>query len=221
VGVRGDRIAAIGNLSMSVAKRRVEAKGKAVLPGFIDLHSHASWRYLVDPRALSKLTQGVTLEIGGEGHSVAPMDAAAQPRQQRSFDRFAVKPDWGSLGALFNRLEREPGAINFATYVGTATVREQVVGFDDRPATTVELERMRAVVDEAMRDGALGVYSALMYSPDRFNRSEELIAMAKVAAKYGGTYQTHPRSESTLSTPPWARSSASRGRRRLEPISPI
>lgn len=196
VGIRDKRIAAIGDLEDMSARRRIDAEGKVVSPGFIDMHSHASWNYLVDPRAVSKVTQGITLEIEGEGHSVAPMDDAMAKRRREAFERFGVEGDWRSLDEFYRRLEANPGTINFATYLGTANVREMTVGFEDRQATTGELEEMRSIVAQAMRDGALGVYSALMYAPDRFNRTDELIAMAKVAARYGGVYQTHPRSES-------------------------
>lgn len=196
LAVRGERIAAMGNLAGRAAKQTINAGGNVISPGFIDMHSHASWHYLVDSRAASKVTQGITLEIEGEGYSVAPMDDAARGRRQAEFARFGVTPTWGSLADFFKRLEAQPATINFATYLGTANVRESVIGFDDRAASAEELERMRRMTESAMRDGALGVYSALMYSPDRYNRTEELIEMAKVAARYGGVYQTHQRSES-------------------------
>jgi N-acyl-D-amino-acid deacylase len=196
VGITDRRIAAIGDLSRASATRRIDAAGKVVCPGFIDMHSHASWGLLVDGRAASKITQGVTLEVEGEGSSVAPLtDAMVKVRRAR-FDRLKMNPDWRSLADFFRRFERTPPTINFATYLGTQNVREMVIGFDDRPATPQELERMRQITRQAMDDGALGIYSALMYSPDRFNRTEELIAMAKVAAEYGGVYQSHIRSES-------------------------
>jgi dihydroorotase/N-acyl-D-amino-acid deacylase len=196
IGVRGERIVAVGRLAGYTAARVIDATDKVVSPGFIDMHSHASWHYLVDGRAASKLTQGITLEIEGEGHSVAPLDAAARARAQHEFDRFGITPQWGSLAEFFTQLDSHPATINFATYLGTANVREAVVGFADRAATPAEIDRMRAMTELAMQQGALGVYSALMYSPDRYNRTEELVEMAKVAARYGGVYQTHPRSES-------------------------
>ena len=196
IGIRGKRIATIGDLSSAEAKRRIDAKNRVASPGFIDMHSHASWKLLVDPRAASKITQGVTLEIEGEGSSVAPLTPVLIEKQRRQYERFGITPDWRTIGDYFQRLERTPANVNFATYLGTSTVREIVIGHEDRPATPDELDRMRQMVREAMEDGALGIYSALMYSPDRFNRTEELIEMAKVASQYGGVYQTHPRSES-------------------------
>lgn len=194
VGIVGNRIAAIGKLGRAAARRRIDASGNIVSPGFIDMHSHASFYHLVDSRALSKVSQGITLEVEGEGHSVAPMDDAMARRLKSGFERFGVKGDWRTLNDFFQRLENNPATINFATYLGTENVREMVVGFEDRPATPEELDRMRDIVEAAMNHGALGVYSALMYSPDRYNRTSELVEMAKVASRYGGVYQTHQRS---------------------------
>ncbi|MGH9334906.1 MAG: N-acyl-D-amino-acid deacylase family protein, partial [Vicinamibacteria bacterium] len=176
--------------------RRIDAGGKVVCPGFIDMHSHASWKLLVDGRAASKITQGVTLEIEGEGESLAPLTDAMVEDRRKEYERFGIEPDWRSLDDYFRRFERTPPTVNFATYIGTVNPRVMVVGYDDRPATPEELSRMKDVVREAMEDGALGIYSALMYSPDRFNRTEELVEMAKVAAEYGGVYQSHIHSES-------------------------
>ena len=195
IGIRGRRITAIGDLRDAGAARRIDARGNIVSPGFIDMHSHASWNYLVDSRAVSKLTQGITLEIEGEGFSVGPMDEAAARQLAPVFARFGVNGDWRTLGQFFQRLEQHPATINFASYIGTGTVRQLVVGYADRRATPAELDRMRAMVAQAMREGALGVYSALLYPPDAYNSTEELIEMAKVARRYGGVYQTHPRSE--------------------------
>ncbi len=196
VGITGKRIAGIGDLSRARARRRVDAAGKIVSPGFIDMHSHASWGLLVDGRAASKITQGVTLEIEGEGESVAPLSDAMVEASREEFSRFGVDPEWRSLEDFFERFARTPPAVNFATHIGTSNPRQMVVGHDDRPATPEELEQMLSIVRAAMEEGALGVYSALMYSPDRFNRTEELVAMARVASEYGGIYQSHVRSES-------------------------
>ncbi|MEE9179992.1 MAG: amidohydrolase family protein, partial [Vicinamibacteria bacterium] len=195
VGIRGKKIAAIGDLGGAEASRTIDAGEKAVTPGFIDLHSHASWSFLVDSRAASVLTQGITLVVEGEGESVAPTSERYLAERMDSFERFGVTPDWRTLGEFFDRLEANPATINFGTYVGTATLREIVVGTEDRPATEEELAEMERLAAEAMEDGAFGVYSALMYVPDRFNRTDELIAMARVASRYGGAYQTHQRSE--------------------------
>jgi N-acyl-D-amino-acid deacylase len=196
VGIKGKKIAAIGDLAEAEAIHRIDVSDDIISPGFIDMHSHASWKLLVDRRAASKITQGVTLEIEGEGESVAPMNDAFVEARRENFERFDIEQDWRSLDSYFRRLERTPPTVNFATYFGTENAREMTVGFEDRPATAEELDEMRRLTREAMEDGALGIFSALMYSPDRYNRTEELIEMAKVAAEYGGVYQSHIRSES-------------------------
>jgi N-acyl-D-amino-acid deacylase len=195
VAIRGDRIAAIGPLLKAHGHREIDAQGRVVSPGFVDMHSHASWSYLIDSRAASKVTQGITLEIEGEGESVAPLTDRMVERRQKNYRRFAIKPDWRTLDDFFRRLEAHPATINFATYIGTGTVREYVIGLEDARASPKQLNAMRGLVAQAMQDGALGVYSALIYVPDTFNSTAELIEMAKVAERYGGVYQTHPRSE--------------------------
>ncbi len=195
VGIRGNRIAAVGDLDEAQAERTLDARGLVAAPGFIDMHSHASWLLLVDPRAASTVTQGITLVVEGEGESVAPTSEQYLAERLGSFKRFGITPDWRTLADFFERLGANPPTVNFATYVGTSTVREIVVGTENRPATETELREMERLVAEAMEDGALGVYSALMYVPDRFNSTAELVAMARVAARYGGAYQTHQRSE--------------------------
>lgn len=195
VGIRGQRIAALGDLSEAEAGRVIDAAGHVVAPGFIDLHSHSSWYFLVDPRTPSKVTQGITLDIEGEGRSVAPIDDRYVAERAASYERFGIDPDWRTLGEFFDRLDANPAAINFASFVGTGNIRELAVGLDDRPATPEELVEMERLTAEAMEDGALGVFSALMYTPDRFNTTEELVLMAQVAGRYGGVYQTHQRSE--------------------------
>jgi N-acyl-D-aspartate/D-glutamate deacylase len=196
VGIRGQRIAAIGDLSAATARRRIDAAGRVVCPGFIDMHSHASWKVLIDGRAASKVTQGVTLEVEGEGESIAPVNDAMVAARQQSYQRLGMNPDWRSLDDYFRRFERTRPAVNFATHIGSVNPREMVIGHADRPATKAELEQMKAIVRQAMEDGALGLYSALMYSPDRYNRTDELVELAKVASEYGGYYQSHIRSES-------------------------
>jgi len=195
VGIVGKHIVAIGELSGMPASTRIDAKGQVVSPGFVDMHSHASYTYFLDSRALSKISQGITLEVEGEGYSVAPLNDEMATGIERVFaDRPEFK--WRSLDDFLSLLEASPATINFATYLGSANVREMVVGLNDRPVTSEELDEMRAITDQAMRDGALGLYPALMYTPDRFNSTDELLAMAKVVGQYGGLYQTHPRSES-------------------------
>ena len=197
VGVRGDRIAAIGDLSGAAAKARINATGLVVSPGFIDLLGQSEFNVLVDNRAASKIMQGVTTEVTGEGTSIAPMNERLFADQADLYKHFNVAMDWHTLGEYFRRLEeRTRPAINLATFVGAGGLRTYVVGKDDRPATRAELDQMKALVAAAMEDGALGVSSSLQYMPDRFASTDELVELASVAARYGGVYFTHLRSES-------------------------
>ena len=199
VAVRNGRISGVGDLSASRkgrAKRRIDARNLVVTPGFIDLLGQSEYNVLVDPRAASKITQGITTEVTGEGQSIAPTNARLIGLGEEVWKHYGVKPDWTTLPGYFAAFHRKGGAINLGTFVGLGTVRQIVIGEDDRRATPEELSKMEALVDQAMRDGALGVSTSLQYVPDMYNSTEEIIAMAKVAAKYGGTYFTHQRSES-------------------------
>ena len=196
VAVRGGKIAAIGRLEGAAARRTIDARGLVLAPGFIDLLGQSEYNVLVDSRAASKVTQGITTEVTGEGESIAPLNAAIVAESADLYARYGVKPDWTTLDGYFRTLERRGTAINLGTFVGSATAREMVVGWEDRPAPPAELKRMEALVDQAMREGALGVSSSLQYVPNIYSTTDELIALAKVAAKYGGAYFTHQRSES-------------------------
>ena len=195
VGVRDGRIVAVGALSGHAAKRTIDASGMYVTPGFIDLLGQSEYNVLVDKRAASKITQGITTEVTGEGTSIAPLNAAMLAENKEIYDRYGYTPDFTTLDGYFRTFERRGSALNLATFVGAGTVREFVIGLADRRATPAELQRMCDVVDQAMRDGAVGVSSSLQYVPDMYNSTDELIAMAKVAARYGGAYFTHQRSE--------------------------
>jgi N-acyl-D-amino-acid deacylase len=150
---------------------------------------------LVDPRAPSKIFQGITTEITGEGESVAPLNAAIIRENQPTYDHYRIKPDWRTLGEYFARLEKQGIGINFATYLGATSMREMVIGYGDRAPTEGELKQMEDLVDQGMREGAMGISSALEYPPAPYASTEELIALAKVAARYGGIYATHMRDE--------------------------
>lgn len=196
VAVRDGRIAAVGQLTGQPAKRTIDAKGLIVAPGFIDLLGQSEYNLLVDPRAASKVTQGITTEVTGEGVSIAPLNARMVEEEKDTYRKYGVTPDWTTLDGYFRTLERRGTAINLATFVGAGGVRDLIIGKQNRPATAAERARMEEIVDEAMREGALGVSSSLQYIPDIYNSTEDLIALAKVAARYGGAYFTHQRSES-------------------------
>ncbi len=165
VGIRHGRIAAIGKLKSAAAKQRVDAAGLVVAPGFIDMLGQSEFTILVDPRLPSKIYQGITTEITGEGTSPAPMSGHARDEAAQTLEHYGLTADWESLGEYFARLERSGLGINLASYVGATTLREVVIGGADRPATAAELERMRALVRDAMREGAVGVSTSLEYAP--------------------------------------------------------
>ncbi len=195
IGIRHGRIAAIGKLDRASARRRIDAAGKVVAPGFIDMLGQSELTLLVDPRAPSKIYQGITTEITGEGDSPAPMIGYALHEALPQFEHYGLKADWQTLGEYYARLERQKIGINIATYVGATMVRKAVIGGDDRRPTPAELERMRALVAAAMRDGAVGLSTSLEYTPAPYASTEELIALASEAARHGGIYATHMRSE--------------------------
>jgi N-acyl-D-amino-acid deacylase len=197
VAIQGDRIAAIGNLSDAHAKREIDAKGQIVSPGFIDMLGQSESSLLLDNRSLSKLSQGITSEITGEGGSIAPQNEKTLAPLKPFLDEFKFTVDWTTLDGYFRRLEKQGTPLNIGTYVGSAQVREAIIGDDDRAPTPAELTQMEALVEQAMKDGAFGVSSALIYPPNIYAKTEELIALAKVASKYGGLYATHMRSEGT------------------------
>ena len=195
IGIRGDRIAAIGNLAGARAKTEVDATGQIVSPGFIDMLGQSEFTLLIDSRSLSKLSQGITSEITGEGGSVAPQNGKTLAALKPYLDQYQLTVDWTTLDDYFRRLEKDGTPINLGTYVGAAQVREAVIGDDNRPPTPEELKQMKALVAQAMKDGALGLSTALIYPPGHYATTDELIALAKIAAKYGGIYGTHMRSE--------------------------
>jgi N-acyl-D-amino-acid deacylase len=195
IGIRGDKIAAIGKLDNASAKQTIDATGKIVSPGFIDMLGQSETSLLIDKRSLSKLSQGITSEITGEGQSAAPQDELTLRPLQPFLEHYHLTIDWTDLNGYFNRLERSGTPLNLGTYVGAAQVREAVIGDDDRAPTAEELERMKVLVAQAMQQGALGLSTALIYPPGHYAKTDELIALAKVASQYGGIYGSHMRSE--------------------------
>ena len=195
VGIRAGHIAAIGRLDKAAAKQRIDAAGRVVAPGFIDMLGQSELTILVDPHVPSKIYQGITTEITGEGNSVAPVNDAIARENAARYEHLQIRRDWSDFAGYFARLEKQGIGINLASYVGATTVREMVVGYEDRPATPDELVQMQHLVSEAMRQGALGVSSSLEYAPAPYASTEELIALSRAAAEYGGIYATHMRSE--------------------------
>jgi dihydroorotase/N-acyl-D-amino-acid deacylase len=195
VAVRGDQIVKVGKLDGARARRRIDARGMIVAPGFIDMMGQSEWSVLIDPRAESKVFQGITTEVTGEGGSIAPINDYQLNEQKEFISHFKIKVDWRTLDEYFARLARTPPALNMATFVGAAQVRQYVLHDDIRDPTAAELEQMRALVDQAMKDGARGITTALIYPPGSYAKTPELIELAKVAARHGGVYATHMRSE--------------------------
>jgi N-acyl-D-amino-acid deacylase len=195
IGIIGDRIAAIGNLRDATAKTRIDAGGLVASPGFIDVQGQSEFNVLVDNRAASKITQGVTTEITGEGASIAPLNDRLMGDFKDGAKKYGVALDWHSLDEYLRRYDRAKPAMNLGTFVGAGGIRTYVIGKENRPATPAELEQMRQVVAQAMQQGAFGLSSALQYVPDRFASTDEIVELARVARSYGGVYFTHQRSE--------------------------
>ncbi len=195
IAIAGDRIVSIGDLSKASARTRLDAKGLVASPGFIDVQGQSEFNVLVDNRAASKITQGVTTEITGEGSSIAPVNDRMKKENEEVAKKYGVTVDWSTLNEYFKHLERTKSAINLGTFVGAGGVRNYVMGTVNRPASPAELEQMRQLVAQAMQDGAMGISTALEYVPDTFASTDEIVELAKVARQYGGVYFTHQRSE--------------------------
>jgi len=196
VGIRDGRVAAIGNLAAAPRKRTIDAAGKVVAPGFIDMLGQSELSILVEPRLPSKIYQGITTEITGEGGSVAPLNDAIIQADRPGYDHYHIIPDWRTFRQYFARLEKQGMGINLASYVGATQVRRMVLGDDNKQPSPEQLEQMKALVRDAMRDGAVGVSTALEYAPAPYAKTEELIALATEGGKFGGIYSTHMRNES-------------------------
>jgi dihydroorotase/N-acyl-D-amino-acid deacylase len=201
IGIRDGRIAGIGFIDPSVqAKRTIDAHGMVVAPGFIDMLGQSEITILVNPHLPSKIFQGITTEITGEGGSVAPLNDAIIQADRVSYDHYKITPDWRTLRQYFVRLEKQGMGINLATYVGATQVRRMVLGDNKVQPTPAQLDQMKALVRDAMHDGAVGVSTSLQYAPAPYATTEELIALAGEASKFGGIYATHMRSEGSAIT---------------------
>jgi dihydroorotase/N-acyl-D-amino-acid deacylase len=195
VGIRAGKIAAIGRLGDAPRKQTIDARGMVVAPGFIDMLGQSELAILVNPTLPSKIYQGITTEITGEGGSVAPLNDAIITADRVTYQHFKITPNWRTLAEYFARLRKQGMGINLATYVGATQVRRMVLGDDDRAPNAAELARMQGLVRDAMRDGAVGVSTSLQYAPAPYAKTEELIALASEAAKAGGIYASHIRDE--------------------------
>ena len=196
VGIRNGRIASIGNLSTAERKRTIDAAGKVVAPGFIDMLGQSELTILVDPRLPSKIYQGITTEVTGEGGSIAPLNDAIIKADRAGYDYYKITPDWRTFRDYFTRLEKQGMGINLASYAGATQVRRMILGEDDKQPTPEQLEQMKSLVRDAMKDGAVGVSTSLEYAPAPYAKTDELIALASEAGKFGGIYATHMRNES-------------------------
>ncbi len=195
IAIRGGKIAALGKLDGASAKRSIDARGMVVAPGFIDMLGQSELTMLVDPHLPSKIYQGITTEITGEGSTIAPITDQLVKADRVTYEHYGIQPTWRTLREYFARLRKQGMGINLATYVGATQVRRVVIGDDNRPPTAAELERMKALVRDAMHDGAVGVSTSLQYAPAMYAKTDELIALAAEAGKLGGIYASHIRDE--------------------------
>ena len=195
IAIRDGKIAAIGRLEGAPAKHTIDAHGMTVAPGFIDMLGQSELTILVNPRLPSKIFQGITTEITGEGGSIAPLNDAIKRADAVNYKHYRITPDWTTFRGYFARLEKQGMGINLASYAGATQVRRMVLGDADRAPSPAELERMKELVRQAMRDGTVGVSTSLQYAPAPYATTDELIALAAESAKMGGIYATHMRSE--------------------------
>ena len=196
IGIRNGKIFTIGNLTDAPRSRTIDAEGKVVAPGFIDMLGQSELTILVDPGLPSKIYQGITTEITGEGGSAAPLNDAIIAADRDKYDHYHLTPDWRTFKEYFARLEKQGIGINLGSYVGATQVRRMVLGDNDVQPNAQQLATMKQLVDHAMNDGAMGVSTSLEYAPAPYAKTEELIALAGEAAKFGGIYATHMRNES-------------------------
>jgi len=197
LAIAGDEIADIGVLSNARGKAEIDVAGLAVAPGFVNMMCWANESLIEDGRSQSDIRQGVTLEVMGEGDSMGPLNEAMKEAMVKDQGDIKYEVTWNKLGEYMEYLERRGVSPNVASFIGAATPRAYVIGYDDRPPTAGELEKMRELVRQAMREGAMGVASSLIYPPGSFAKTPELVALAGAAAEYGGMYITHLRNEAS------------------------
>jgi N-acyl-D-amino-acid deacylase len=195
IGVSNGRIARIGSLAEGHARKEIDARGLIVAPGFIDMLGQSERSILVNPHLPSKIFQGITTEITGEGGSIAPLNERLLEADHAAFAHYQIKPDWTTFAEYSTRLEKQGLGINLASYVGATQVRRVVIGEEDHAPSVAELAQMKALVRQAMQEGAVGLSTSLQYAPAPYATTEELIALASEASQFGGIYAIHMRSE--------------------------
>ncbi|HEU5452123.1 MAG TPA: D-aminoacylase [Terriglobales bacterium] len=199
VGIAGGKVVFVGRApANATAKRTIDAAGMIVAPGFIDMLGQSEAALLIDKRGFSKITQGITTEITGEGGSIAPQNDKTIAPQKDYLQHYRLNIDWTDLDGYFRRLQQQGSALNLGTYIGAAQLREYVIGDEDRAPTAAELQQMQQLMETGMKQGAMGVSSALIYAPGNYAKTDELIALAKVASRYGGIYASHMRNEGDM-----------------------
>src|SRR5213593_1800518 len=195
VAIRGDRVAGVGDFKSAKARTVIDANGLAVAPGFINMLSWSTESLIQDGRSQSEIRQGVTTEIMGEGESMGPVNDRVREHMLRQQGDIKYDIKWNTLADYLHYLESRGVSCNVASFIGATTLRENVIGFEDKPPTPEQLDQMRALVRKEMEAGALGIGTSLIYPPAFYAKTEELIELCKVAAKYGGKYISHMRSE--------------------------
>ena len=195
VALRGDRIAGVGNFKSATAKVTIDARGLAVAPGFINMLSWSTESLIADGRSQSEIRQGVTTEIMGEGESMGPVNDRVREKMLRDQKDIHYEIKWTTLAEYLRYLEARGVSCNVASFIGATTIRENVIGFEDKAPTPQQLDEMRALVRQEMEAGALGIGTSLIYPPAFYAKTAELIELCKVAAKYQGKYISHMRSE--------------------------
>src|SRR3989475_6221161 len=195
LAIAGDRIARLGFLPGAEARETLDVAGLVVAPGFIDMMGQSEINVLIDNRVLSKITQGITTEVTGEGGSVAPLTDRLAAGDSDAMKKWHYREDWRDLNGYFAQLERQGSTLNIATFVGATQLRLAVMGNEDRAPSAAELAHMTALVDTLMEQGGLGVWTALEYAPASYSKTDELIALAQAARRHGGIYASHMRNE--------------------------
>jgi N-acyl-D-amino-acid deacylase len=195
-GIKGERIESIGNLDEYEAERTIDASGYIVSPGFIDVHTHSDLSFIVNPKADSKIRQGITTEIVGNcGSSEAPITELGKSFFNKSYEEYGLDWDWNSISGYLQRLEEKGMAVNVGTLIGHGTIRASVMGFEARSPSSQELEDMKELVKEGMLDGAFGLSTGIKYAPGVYADTDELVELSKVVSKYGGLYASHIRNQ--------------------------